>query len=235
MIRIFAAAAAVTVLAAPALAADRRYSVPDFDRVIVEGPYRVSLVTGRTTSAVASGTRDAIDRVIVDVQGQTLRIRRNRAAWGGNQNADPGPVTIALSTRNLRSMRLIGSSQAEVRGGAGLNVDFGVEGSGALKVTGVEADNLGLVLIGAGRIEIAGTARRLRAAFEGSGDVVGRNLVSQNATIGTTTAGAVALTVNGPATVNANGLGEVAIFGRATCTVRGPGETQVRCPASDQR
>jgi len=239
MIRIvaaIAASAALTALAAPASAVDRRFPVTDFDRVIVEGPYRVHLVTGRASSAVASGTREAIDRVTVDVQGQTLRIRRNRNAWGASQNAAPGPLDIELATRNLRSVRLIGPTQVEVQGGSGLNVDFSVEGSGLLKATGVQADNLSLGLLGSGRIEIAGTARRLRADFQGAGDVAGQALVvAQEATIATTTAGTVALTVNGPVTVNANGLGAVAIFGRPTCTVRGTGEAEVRCPASDQR
>ena len=235
MIRIVAALAALIALAAPASAVDRRFSVTDFDRVVVEGPYRVHLVTGRPSSAVVSGSREAIDRVVVDVQGQTLRIRRNRNAWGGNEHEDPGPLTVALATRNLRSVRLIGPTQVEVEGGSGLNLEFSVEGSGALKVTGVSADNLSLGLIGSGRIEIAGTARRLRADFQGSGDVAGRSLVvAQEATIATTTAGTVALTVNGPVTVNANGLGDVAIFGRPVCTLRGISEAEVRCPASDQ-
>lgn len=236
MIRIVAAVIALVALAAPASAVDRRFSVTDFDRVVVEGPYRVHLIVGRPSSAVVSGTREAIDRVTVDVQGQTLRIRRNRNAWGSGQGADPGPLDIALATRNLRSVRLIGPTQVEVQGGSGLNLEFSVEGSGALKVSGVAADNLALGLIGSGRIEIAGSARRLRADFQGSGDILGQGLVvAQDATIGTTTAGSVALSVNGPVTVNANGLGDVAIFGRPICTVRGMGEAQVRCPASDQR
>ena len=236
MIRNIAAAFTLLALAAPASAVERRYSVTDFDRVVVEGPYRVHLVTGRPSSATASGSREAIDRVSVDVQGQTLRIRRNRSAWSGNARVDPGPLEIALATRNLRSVRLIGPTQVEVQGGSGLNLEFSVEGSGGLKVSGVSADTLALGLIGSGRIEIAGNARRLRADFQGSGDVLGQSLVvAQDATVATTTAGTVALTVNGPATINANGLGAVAIFGRPVCTVRGSGEAEVRCPASDQR
>ena len=95
-------------MAAPAQAAERRYSVTDFDRVVVEGPYIVRLTTGRPSSAVAHGTREALDRVIVDVQGQTLRIRRNRSAWGGNPGAEAGPVTVELATRTLLSARLVG-------------------------------------------------------------------------------------------------------------------------------
>ena len=47
MIRIIALSLALLAFAAPASAADRRYSVTDFDRVIVEGAYQVHLVVSR--------------------------------------------------------------------------------------------------------------------------------------------------------------------------------------------
>lgn len=238
MTRIMLAILGLATLAAvtgPAAAADRRYSVTDFDRVVVEGPYVVRLSLGRPSQAVASGTREGIDRVTVDVQGQTLRIRRNRSAWGGTPGADSGPVTIELATRNLRSARLIGPAALDVEGARGLNVQFTVEGSGRLRATGVAADNLSLGLLGSGRLEISGIARALRADFQGTGDVEASRLIAQNATLTTTTAGTVALTVNGPATIGANGLGNVTILGRPACTVTGPGAGQVRCAASNQR
>lgn len=227
--------AAVAALAVPAAAADRRYSVTDFDRVIVEGPYAVRLVVGGPSSAVASGTSDGLDRVTVDVQGQTLRIRRNRSAWGGAPGADTGPVTIRLATRTLRSARLIGPATLEVDAVRGLNVEFSVEGSGRIRATNVAADNLSLALLGSGGLDIAGTAKALRGDFQGTGNVEAPRLIAQNATVTTTTVGTVALTVNGPVTVTANGLGDVTILGRPACTVNGLGAAQVRCPASNQR
>src|SRR5690349_20556352 len=69
--------------AAPAAAAERHYSITDFDRVQVDGPYRVTLATGRSSAARAEGSTEALDHVSIDVQGGILRIRRNRSAWGG--------------------------------------------------------------------------------------------------------------------------------------------------------
>jgi hypothetical protein len=184
---------------------------------------------------MVSGTPAGIERVTVDVQGRMLRIRRNRSAWGGMPGADTGPITITLATRTLRSARIIGPALLDVDGGRGLNVEFVVEGSGRIRAVNVAADNLSLGLLGSGGLQIAGTAKALRADFQGTGNVEGSHLVAQNATVTTNTSGPVALTVNGPATVHANGLGEVALLGRAICTVDGPGAGQVRCAASNQR
>jgi hypothetical protein len=235
MNRISCALLAIVAFAAPAAAADHAYAVSDFNRVVVTGPYTVQLVVGRPSSAVARGTRDALDRVTVDVQSGTLRIQPNSSAWGGTPGADVGPVTILLATRDLRSVRAIGPAMVDVEGGRGLNLEFVLQGSGRLRATGVAADNVSLGLLGSGRLEIAGTARALVADAQGSGDMDASRLSANNARLNTTTIGAVALNVNGPVTVSANGLGTVAVTGRPVCTVRGPGAGQVRCGVETPR
>ena len=220
---------ALLALAAPAAAEERRYSVADFDRVVIEGPYQVRLVTGRASSASAQGRRDALDRLSIDVQGQILRIRRNRHAWSGAPGTDLGIVTVELATRNVRSARLIGPARLDLAGRRGLTLELSVEGSGNVRAAGGDADRLALALIGSGRIEVAGTTRALTGNFQGSGDIAATALAANNAAIVSTTSGAVALTVNGPAAVTNNGVGNVRILGRPVCTIRGIGADQVRC------
>ncbi|HST37187.1 MAG TPA: DUF2807 domain-containing protein [Allosphingosinicella sp.] len=234
MIRIMAALLALAVFATPAGAVDRRLSVTDFDRVTIEGPYQVRLVVGRSSAATVSGSLAALDRVTVDVQGQTLRIRRNRSAWGGTPGADAGPVTIELATRRLRSARLVGPAQLSIQGAAGLNVDFTVEGSGTLRAANVSADNLALGLIGSGRLEIGGAAGVLRGDFQGGGSVDASNLTARSATVTNATSGEVLLAVRGPAAVTNNGAGTVRVTGAPVCTIRGVSAAQVICE-SDQR
>jgi hypothetical protein len=225
---------ALSALTAPAFAEDRHYAIEDFDRVIAEGPYIVHLVTGRTTSAIAHGSREALDRMSLDVQGQMLRIRRNRSAWANSSGADPGTVTIDLVTRSLRSARLIGPVRFDAGNVRGLRVEFSVEGSGTLHATGLNADALSLALLGSGRLDIAGAARTLAGTFQGTGDFAAPGLVAHNATISSTTSGAVALTVNGPASVANNGVGNVRILGRPVCTISGSAADQVRCGGSER-
>jgi hypothetical protein len=235
MARFQALMVAFTALAAPASAEDRHYAIQDFDRVIAEGPYIVRLVTGRTTSAVAHGSREALDRMSLDVQGQMLRIRRSRNTWSGGSGADPGTVTIDLVTRSLRSARLIGPVRFDAGNVRGLRVELSVEGSGTLHATGLNADALSLALLGSGTLDIAGAARTLSGSFQGTGDVAAPGLVVHSATISSTTSGAVTLTVNGPATIANQGVGNVRILGRPVCTISGSAADQVRCGGSDQR
>jgi hypothetical protein len=220
--------------ALPAQAADRPYPVSDFDRLVVEGPYRVHLVVGRATTVRANGTREGLDRVSIETNGTTLRVRPQRNLWGANAGGDPGPVTIEMTTRSLRSARLLGPATLEVEGAGGLNVEFMVEGSGTLRATRVAADALSLGLLGAGTLDIAGTAKTLHGQFQGTGSVAAATLAADAATVTSNTAGNVALQVNGRAEITAYGIGTVAITGRPACVLSGSGAAQVRCGGSDQ-
>jgi hypothetical protein len=229
MLRALLALIALVAAAGGAAAADRRYAVADFERVIVEGPYSVRLAVGRPSSAVASGSQQALEAVTVEVQGTTLRIRRNRSAWGGYPGRPVEPATITLTTRILRSAQVIGSGTLEVQGARGLRLDLAVEGSGRLSASALDADNLALGLRGSGTLELQGTAETLTAVIQGSGSLNGAGLSVETATISAATTGDIGLAARRAATVTANGLGRVVIGGEAACTLRGPGAAEVRC------
>lgn len=226
---------AFALAAMPASAAERRYPVTDFDRIEVDGPYVVRLTSGRPAAAVATGPQAGIDRLTVEVNGQTLRIRRNRNGWTGTPGAQQGQVEIAVTTRSLRGGRLIGPGRLEIDRLAGLRADLGVEGSGELVASGVATDTLNMRLLGSGRLEARGRTGTLNALFEGSGNVEAGQLVAQDAVVTTTSFGTVALNAVRTARITANGRGQVSVAGRPACTVQGPSADLVRCGASQQR
>lgn len=224
------ALASAAAVAAPAAAAQRTYSVTDFDRVVLEGPYSVRLSVGRTSSsASANGSQDALDRVSVDVVGRTLRIRPNRSAWGGYPGAATAPATIEIATRELRAATVTGAGSLSIDRLSGLRIDLSLEGSGRIAAPAVDADVLSVGTIGSGRIELGGTARELRAQVHGWADLDASALTAQGATLVTDSAGRIAATVAREANVTASGIGEVEIGGTAACTVRGLSAAQVRC------
>ena len=231
---IIAALSVAAAFAAPA-AAERRYSVTDFDRVVVEGPFSVRLTSGRPSAASATGTPDALEHVAVEVQGRTLRIRPNRSAWGGYPGVAASPVAIEIATRELRSAAVNGAGSLSIDRAGGLRLDLTVEGSGRISVPQVSADTLVIGLLGSGRIQVAGTAAELRANVHGWADLDAASLRTQGAQIVTDSAGRVAVAVARQATVTASGIGEVEIVGSPACTVRGLSAAQVSCGSGPRR
>src|SRR5687768_9807544 len=139
--RIFLTALLLAFFASPALAIDQRYMVTDFDRVQVDGPFQVTLIVGRPSDATASGSRAALDRVSIEVQGRTLRIRPNRSAWGGYPGrVAGGPVRIMISTRDLVAGAVAGPGSLAIDRAKGLRIELNVTGSGRIGLGAVEAD-----------------------------------------------------------------------------------------------
>jgi len=230
------AAALATLLAAaiaaPAAAAERSYPVTDFDRVQVEGPYELVLTTGGGSSARASGSQAALERVTVEVQSGILKVHPNRSGWGGYPGADSGPVRILASTRQLRAATVIGAGTLAVDRVGGLRVDLSVSGSGRIAVRRVDADTLLLGLIGSGRISAAGAAKQVRATIQGSGDLDAASLAADDLVLNAETAGTVAIAARRTAKVKAAGSGNVEVSGAAACTVTATGAGRVRCGRS---
>ncbi len=226
-------AAFLALCAAPASAAERRYTVTDFDRIQVDGSFQVTLTTGRPSSAMASGSNAAIERVSIEVQGRTLRIRANSSAWGGYPGEGAGPLRILLSTHSLRGASLAGSGRLSIDKARTMRFDASVSGSGRIDIGAIEADTLAVALLGSSKITVAGKAKSLRATIQGAGDLDGEALSVEEAQINASTSGLVTVAVRHAATVTSSGQGDTKIIGSPACTVKSSGSGQVLCGKSD--
>lgn len=223
------AAAFAGLSAAPAEASERRFTVTGFDRIQVEGPFDVTLTTGRPGSALASGSNQAIDRLSLEVQGRTLRIRPNRSAWGGYPGEGAGALKISVSTHELRAASVSGSGSIMIDKAKGLRFDVSVAGSGRIGIANIDADNLSVGLMGSGKVSLAGTATELVATVQGAGDLDAAALTADEAKINADTAGAIAVAVRRAAEVTATGQGDTRISGKPACKVRSLGSGRVTC------
>jgi hypothetical protein len=187
------------------------------------------LATGRSSSAAATGSAQALDRVSIEVQGRTLRVRPNRSSWGGYPGEGAGPVSIAITTHNLRSASVTGSGSISIDKASAMRFDASVSGSGQLDIANVQADMLTLGLLGAGKIVAGGKAKQLKATIQGSGDLDAATLVAEDAQINAATAGDVVVGVRRAVTITASGAGDTKIIGTPSCTTKALGSGLVIC------
>ena len=138
---LFAFAATLT-LAAPADAASRNFGITSFTKVRVDGPFKVMLATGVAPFARASGSAAALDRVAVEVRGDTLVVHSNVSSWGGYPGANSGPVEVSVGTHDLTNAWLNGAGSLAIDRVKGLSFALSVQGSGAAEIADVEADRM---------------------------------------------------------------------------------------------
>ena len=226
-LRLLAFSAAALALCAPAAAANRNFTVTGFDRIRVDGPYRVSLTTGVAPFARASGTPAALDGISVEVQGRTLIVRKSPSGWGGYPGESRGPVEIMLGTHELSTAWVNGAGSLSIDGVRGPSFDLSLQGPGSAQVGRVDVDRLRVGLTGAGAVRLDGKAALATAIVRGTGSVDATQLTVKDATIGAEGAALVRLSATGTAKVDSTGTAVVELSGRPACTVRASGSAVV--------
>jgi hypothetical protein len=221
------AVAALSALPSPATAATRNFGITGFEKVRIEGPYKVRLSTGVAPFASASGAQAAIDRVAIEMRGNTLVVHASTSSWGGYPGQDAGPVEISLGTHELSSAWLNGSGALAIDKVRGLSFDLSVQGSGAASIGQSDVDQFNIALGGTATASLAGQADKVTAVVRGVSSLDAGNLSVKDATIGAEGTATVAARVSNAVTVDGNGPVTVRLSGGPACTLRVSGSASV--------
>lgn len=222
--------APLLLLTAAAPAQERGFMVGSFERLRVDGPFEVEVVTG-PPRAVATGDRVALDQVTVRVNGDTLVVSAGPLAWAGRRGTTLPRLRVSVPA--LRGATLNGGARvrvAEMRGG---RVELMLAGAGSLDVGGIKADDLIVSLTGTGVITLAGTAARVRMRNYGAGSIDAAALTAGDANLTSESAGTIRIDARYTARATALGSGGISITGKPECILRGPGPME--CPGTIRR
>lgn len=225
--RIFAIVAAIAVLAAPAAAADRNFGVANFTKVRVDGPYKVRLSTGVAPFARATGSAAALDRIAVDVQGETLVVHSNVSSWGGYPGRDSGPVEIVLGTHDLAAAWVNGSGTLAVDKVRGLKFDLSVQGSGGAEIARLTVDQLNVNVAGNANARLSGQVGKVTSVVRGISSLDAGALAAKDATFGADGAATIVANVSNAVKLDISGPATVRLSGRPSCTLRVSGSADV--------
>lgn len=217
----------LALTAAPAVAAERSFTVTGFDRIRVDGPYRVRLKTGVAPFAKASGSATALNAVSVEVQGHTLVVRKSPSGWGGYPGETPGPVEISVGTHEITGAWLNGAGSLAIDKVKGQSFDMSVQGPGSMAVERLTVDRLRVGLSGSGSASAGGTAADVRAIVRGTASFDGSALNAKDATLGAEGTTVLKLSASNSAKVDAQGLAAIELGGRPACTLRVHGSATV--------
>ncbi|WP_294124278.1 DUF2807 domain-containing protein [Sphingomonas sp.] len=207
--------------------ATRNYSVPSFDRIRIDGPYKVELHTNVSPYARATGSPLSLDGLSIGVEGRTLVVRKGSGGWGGYDGEDRGPVTIEVGTPGLNTAWINGAGALTIDRVKGLSFDLAIQGAGLTKIDSVDVDQLKVGVTGAGIVRLSGKALRLTATIRGTSSFEGDDLQVKDAVIGAEGPAIVKANVGNSAKVDALGLASVMLTGNPACTVKAQGSATV--------
>ena len=215
--------------ALPVSAAERTYSVSDFENIRVVGPFSVTVTPGRSTTAKARGNPLAMDNVSVEVQDKTLTIQPVSASVSSAVRSELAPVAIFITVPRLVNARLSGSGVLAIAELRGAKSDLVLTGSGTISVAKIALDRLGLRLSGAGQMLLTGKALSIEANAKGAGGIEGAKLASLDLKLTASSSGAIHMAASRSASVTSTGSGAIDISGKPACTVQNLGSGTVAC------
>lgn len=209
----------------------RNFTVGQFDRIEVSGPYQVEVRTGSAPSVSASGGEKLIERMVVEVQDGSLRIHprkeegRMNIQWGSR-----GHVEVHVTVPSLRGAEIAGAGDIRIDRVQGDGFEAAIRGSGDIQIETVEAKSLAASVSGSGDIRAAsGNVESVDLKIGGSGDINTQGVTAQAASATIMGSGNINAMATGTATVRIMGSGDVAITGGAKCTVENKGAGNFRC------
>ncbi|MEQ6332468.1 GIN domain-containing protein [Sphingobium sp. MK2] len=217
---------ALLLIAPPAQAATRGFTITSFDAIRADAPVTVVITTGSGASARAEGDQAALDRLKVDVSGRLLIVTMARPRSGERSG---GSATLRLSTGMVERIMLTGGGSVTVDRMKGLQGQIMLGGNGDVHVTDVALDRLDAALSGGGRMTLAGRAGVANIRVNGPGEVAAGGLRARQAGISNDGPGSVTLTGEVSARIVATGSGDVAVNGKPACTIDNRGTGRISC------
>lgn len=208
--------AAAVLCSAAALAGDetRRVEGLSFDHIDVIGSAKVEVYQGDTHQLTLRGDVEDLERKPFYIKGTRLILGEN----GTIARDDFGEVKYRVVLPALRELHVKGSGMAYVKPFKFIDDDeparFSVDGSGAIKLYGLEGPQIELRIKGSGDIKALAVDahRRLEAIVAGSGDLYIQTLRAKVAEIVVTGSGDIKVTEDGfvrTMEVNVVGSGDI--------------------------
>ncbi len=179
-----------------------RREVAGFDRLVVEGAFRVEAACGAGPSVEIEADDNLLPLIRTPVEGGRLRVHSER---GLSMKALP---VLRLTAPDLREIELPGASDFTLTGVRNESLTINVPGASKLRAQG-ETGRLEVNLSGAGLVDAEGLrARHVAASCSGAGSIS----VHASEALDASVSGVGSINYAGdPATVNRNvsGLGRI--------------------------
>ena len=235
MIRATALALSISLAyAAPAHADIKRFGITSYDRIEVRGDMIVDIAPSHLISAVAEGSRAALETLSLEVVNRTLMVSQRSEGAYGPRRASDGPIRLRLTAQNLATIDLRGSGQITARLLRGPEIIVALDGPGRIDAAIPAGSSVATRSTGSGSIVLSGRARSLQATASGSSSIDAATLGVRDLVVRASGTGASRFAASATARIIATGEANVDVAGRPRCTVSNTGAGTVTCGAGQR-
>ncbi len=205
------------------------FEVEEFSAIRYSLPFNVELVAADEPFVTLEGDQDTIDEIIVEVDGDTLKIRKENRWFDWSDEE----IHVTVGYTELEALYMNGSGDAyaeeldtddlfiKISGSAGVEIDqlvsndltITISGSGNVNVNDLEADSMTTSISGSGDVEVSGSVITQTISIAGSGDHNARELRSQEADVDIKGSGDVEVWALASLNARVMGSGDIEYYG----------------------
>lgn len=202
-----------------------------FTKVQLNTSSDINIKIGSSYSIEMVGDEERIGNTILEIKGDTLKIKHKRGHFNYNNSQD---MVINVVMPSIEGMQINGSGDAEIVGVNSASLDLGINGSGDMVVSG-KAEELDISINGSGDISMdevdgknveisingsgdvmfnGGTCQTLEIDIHGSGDVEAKNMKCQDVNVEVSGSGNSEVYASNSLTFDSHGSGNVDVYGK---------------------
>jgi Putative auto-transporter adhesin, head GIN domain len=219
----------------PANAAERKLLVASFENIQIVGDIDVTVQTGKSPSAMASGDKRMLEALKLDRVGTTLRVRLQDIVNNNKGVPITAPLRLTLTTQAIQDMAVSGNGAlkvSEVKQQNGTKVV--IAGNGSVFVGRLIADQLSATINGNGKIDIGGgVTRDARITIDGAGSFDGAKMSMRKLRLEHIGNAVSTATVEEGTDIYNRGSGNITISGNGTCFIKVAGSAAINCAKID--
>jgi hypothetical protein len=227
--------AAAPALSSPAFATERKMLVASFENIVVIGDIDVTVQTGKSPSAIASGDKRVLESLKLERVGTTLRVRLQDIVNNDKGRPITEPLRLTLTTQGIRDMTLSGNGAltiSEVKQQTASRML--IAGNGKITIGRLISDQFSANIDGNGKIDIGGgIARDARVTIVGAGEFQGEKLQMRKLRLEHNGNAVSSATVEEGTDIYNRGSGNMTIGGRGTCFIKLAGNAAISCAKID--
>lgn len=192
-------------------------TVTSFDSIELRAFGEMHITQGETESLTLEGDEETLQKITSSVEGTKLILELGHnwleRIMAGINALGRKSVTYHITVKDLKSLKVVGSSEVHVPSLKTTHLHLAVTGNGDINLPSLTAETLEVDVSGRGEIEVAGQVRSQDIGIAGSGEYEAKALTSQTAKVSISGHGDVEVAVSETLEVRIAGYGEVRYTG----------------------
>jgi hypothetical protein len=188
----------------------KKIRVGNFQSLEIGHDFDVQIIKGNVCSITATGRADDLEKLDVQVEGNTLKFDIDASwSWMG-YNKNHKKIKLLITLPRIKSAEFSGASHVNLRGfNDEEQMNITVSGASHLAGDSIQADKLVLELSGASHAKLSGRIAKLDLELSGASHLNAEELLSRDADIEASGASHAQVTIQKSLQVEASGASKV--------------------------